>query len=281
MPTQSADRIARSSVAHLVQGPELRTIFLGFNLARDELSDSDAKGRNPFRDRRVRQAFAQAIDEDTIKAKVMRGFARPAGLLVGPGISGYDAALDTRPIFDPGAAKALLAESGYPNGFSLGMDCPNDRYVNDEAICDAVVAMLAKVGVKVKLDAETRGKVFGKLLLPEYRSSFFLLGWSAPTYDALNPLVNLAATRNRDAHRGDANFTGYSNPALDTLLTRIGETFAVPERTELLHQALAMVRDDLAYLPLHQQQLVWAARNNVELVQRADGTFPLRYVVVK
>ncbi len=281
VPPQSTDRIARGAGVRLMTGPELRTILLGLNQARDALVDGDAKGRNPFRDKRVRQAVYQAIDENAIKSKVMRGFATPAALLVGPGVEGFDAALDHRLPYDPVAAKALLAEAGFPKGFSAGMDCPNDRYVNDEAICDEVVAMLAKVGIKLRLNAMTRGKFFARLMQPEYRTSLYLMGWSPASYDALDPLVNLAATRNRDAHRGDANFGGYSNPALDTLIEAIEAESDAGKRLDSLHQALALVRDDIAYIPLHQQQVVWAARNNIELVQQADGIFPLRYVRVK
>jgi peptide/nickel transport system substrate-binding protein len=281
VPPQSTDRIAHAPGVHLVQGPELRTIFLGFDLRPDQLADSDVKGRNPFRDRRVRQAFYQAIDEATIRTKVMRGFATPTALLVGPGVNGFDPALNQRLPFDPGAAKALLAEAGYPRGFSVGMDCPNDRYLNDEAICDSIVAMLAKIGVKLQLNAQTRGKFFAKLMTPNQGSSLYLMGWMPPTYDALDALVNLAATPNKDAHRGDANFGGYSNPALDALISQIETQADTDKRLELLHRALALVKDDIAYIPLHQQDLVWAARNNIELVQQGDGTFPLRYVRIK
>jgi peptide/nickel transport system substrate-binding protein len=281
VPPQATDRIGRATGVHVVQGPELRTIVLGFNFARGELLDSNIKGGNPLHDRRVRQAFYQAIDENAIKTKVMRGFATPAGLLVGPGVLGFDQALDQRLPYDPAAAKTLLAEAGYPNGFSATMDCPSDRYVNDEAICDAIVAMLAKVGVKLRLDAQTRGKFFAKLLLPDYRVSFFLLGWAPPTYDALNALANLAATRVRDAHLGDANYGGYSNPDLDRLIGEIANESDESKRLELLRRGLMLVKDDIAYIPLHQQQIVWAARDNIELVQEADGTFPLRFVRVK
>lgn len=278
VPPQSTDRIARAKGVHLVQGPELRTIFLGFDLRDHPLDGSDVKDRNPFRDRRVRQAFYQAIDETTIRTKVMRGFATPTALLVGPGINGFDPALNQRLPFDPAAAKTLLAEAGYPRGFSAGMDCPTDRYVNDEAICDSIVAMLAKIGVTLHLDAQTRGKFFAKLMDPHQPSSFFLLGWMPPTYDTLDALVNLAATPDKDAHRGDANFGAYSNPALDALIARIEAESDAAKRLDLLHRALALVKNDIAYIPLHQQDLVWAARDNVTLMQQGDGTFPLRYV---
>jgi peptide/nickel transport system substrate-binding protein len=229
----------------------------------------------------VRQAFYQAIDETTIKEKVMRGFATPTGLVVGPGINGFDPSLNQRLAYDPAAAKALLAQAGYPRGFSVGMDCPNDRYLNDEAICDSVVAMLAKVGVKVRLTAQTRGKYFAKLMAGAQGSSFYLLGWLPDTYDALDALVNLAATPNKDAHQGDANFGGFSDPALDKLIAEIALESDSTKRRALLQKALAQVKQDIAYIPLHQQDLVWAVRNNIDLVQQGDGMFPLRYVQIK
>jgi peptide/nickel transport system substrate-binding protein len=281
VPPQSTDRIGRTSGVRLVQGPELRTIMLGFDYRHDQLADSDVKGANPFRDHRVRQAFYQAIDEATIKTKVMRGFATPTGLLVGPGINGFDPALNGRLPYDPAAAKALLAQAGYPRGFSVGMDCPNDRYLNDEAICDSVVAMLAKVGVKIRLTAQTRGKYFAKLMAGSQGSSFYLLGWLPDTYDALDALVNLVATPDKQAHRGDANFGGFSDPALDKLIAEISSESDSAKRLDLLHNALAQVKQDIAYIPLHQQDLVWAVRDNIELVQQGDGMFPLRYVQIK
>jgi peptide/nickel transport system substrate-binding protein len=281
VPPQSTDRIGRAQGVRLVQGPELRTILLGFGYRNDQLADSDVKGANPFRDRRVRQAFYQAIDETTIKTKVMRDFATPTGLLVGPGINGFDLSLNQRLAYDPAEAKTLLAQAGYPRGFSVGMDCPNDRYLNDEAVCDSVVAMLAKIGVKIRLNAQTRGKFFAKLMDPHQGSSFYLMGWLPDTYDALDALVNLVATRDKEAHRGDVNFGGFSDPVLDQLIAAISSETDSGKRLDLLHKALAQVKQDIAYIPLHQQDLVWAARNNIDLVQQGDGFFPLRYVQIK
>ncbi|HEX4193947.1 MAG TPA: ABC transporter substrate-binding protein, partial [Stellaceae bacterium] len=179
------------------------------------------------------------------------------------------------------AAKTLLAQAGYPRGFSVGMDCPNDRYLNDEAICDSVVAMLAKIGVKVRLTAQTRGKYFAKLMAGTQGSSFYLLGWLPDTYDALDALVNLAATPNKDTHQGDANFGGFSDPALDKLIAAISVESDSTKRRALLQKALAQVKQEIAYIPLHQQDLVWAVRNNIDLVQQGDGMFPLRYVQIR
>ncbi|MBA4267675.1 MAG: ABC transporter substrate-binding protein, partial [Comamonadaceae bacterium] len=149
VPLQDVARINASGKSKVMQGPELRTIFLGMDQKRDELLYSSVKGKNPFKDKRVRQAFYQAIDINGIQRTVMRGAANPTALMVGPGINGFDASMNTRLPYDTEAAKKLLAEAGYPNGFEVGMNCPNDRYVNDGAICQAVAASLARAGIKV------------------------------------------------------------------------------------------------------------------------------------
>src|SRR5262249_32885682 len=144
VPLQDVDKLRSNSNIIVLQGPELRTIFLGMDQTRDELLFSNVKGKNPFKDKRVRQAFYQAIDEAAIAKTIMRGAAPPSGLMVAPGIRGFATDLYPRLPYDPAAAKKLLADAGYPNGFEVGMNCPNDRYVNDASICQAVAAMLAK-----------------------------------------------------------------------------------------------------------------------------------------
>ena len=280
VPPQDIDRIAKAPHLRIVRGPDLRTIYLGFDVARAELLDSDVKGTNPFRDIRVRQAFYQAIDEDAIGSRVMRGFAVPTALMVGPGVNGFDPALNKRlwP-YDPEAARQLLAQAGYPRGFAVGMDCPNDRYINDEGICQAVAAMLAKIGVKVDALIQTRANYFGKVL-GHYSTSFFLLGWAPSTYDAQDTLANVLATRDRRG-RGDFNAGGYSNPKLDSLIDAIQIETDRQKRLAMLHEALEIAKQDIPTIPLHQQVLVWAARDNVDLVQPADNYFPLRYVKVR
>jgi len=281
VPPDATERIARSTSARLIEGPELRTIFLGFDQSRDELLESNIRGRNPFRDWRVRRAFYQAIDEEAIRTRVMQGFAIPAALLVAPGINGFDPTLDERIPFDPAAARALLAEAGFGQGFETGMDCPTDRYVNDEAICQAVVAMLAKVGIRVKLLAQPRADYFAKITGPGFTTSFYLQGWAPDTYDALNVLVNLVETRDEKTGAGDANLGGYSNPELDALIGRVERETDAVRRHSLLREALKLAKDDIAYIPLHQQAVVWAARTTIELAQPADNSFMLRTVRMK
>ena len=209
----------------------------------------------------------------------MRGFAHPTALMVGPGVNGYPADLDKRPPPDPAAAKKLLAEAGYPNGFEVGFDCPNDRYVNDEAICQAVVAMLAKIGVKANLLAQTRSKFFAKINAPHYETSFYMLGWTPGTYDALDMLKALAQTRSGKS--GVFNVGGYSNPKLDALDQKIQVELDSEKRSEEIAEALKLLKDDFAYIPLHQQVVVWAARDNVDLAVTGDNWFQLRFVKLR
>ena len=166
VPPQDMERLARSPGLKLVQGPELRTIYLGFDQLRPELQESSVKGRNPFKDRRVRQAFYQAIDMEAIRTRVMRGQASVTALMLGAGVNGFTDAQNKRAPHDPEAARKLLADAGFPNGFEVGMDCPNDRYVNDEAICTAVVSMLARIGIRVTLNAQPRARYFAEILGP-------------------------------------------------------------------------------------------------------------------
>ncbi|MDE2198227.1 MAG: ABC transporter substrate-binding protein [Rhodospirillales bacterium] len=278
VPPQDMNRIAHAPGLRLWETNELRTIFLGMDQARPELLKSDVKGKNPFKDLRVREAFALAIDENAIAKRIMRGQAHPTWEMWGPGINGYNAALDKRPAVDVVKAKKLLAAAGYPNGFGLTLDCPNDRYVNDEAICTAVVSMLARVGVKVTLNAQTKSKFFGEILAPTYHTSFYLLGWTPATYDAHNALYALVASHN--GSRGEINSGGYSNPTIDALTAKIGEEIDPTKRAEEINEAIQIIQKDVAYIPLHQQVIVWAGKKNISLAQMPDDQFPYRYVTV-
>ena len=279
VPPQDMQRLSSSPDLKTFETPELRTVFLGFDQSRDELLKSDVKGKNPFKDQRVRQAFNEAVDIKAIQRVVMRGQSHPTGLLYGPGVNGYTEASDTRYPYDPADGKKLLAAAGYPDGFGVTLDCPNDRYVNDEAICQAVTAMLARIGVRVTLNAQTRLKYFAEISNPDYHTSFYMLGWTPTTYDALNSQYNLAATRS--GTRGIFNDGGYSNPKFDALLDQIAVQTDPAKRGAEIIEASKMLQDDAAFLPLHQQVVVWAARKNVDLVQSADDSFPLRFVTVK
>jgi peptide/nickel transport system substrate-binding protein len=278
VPLQDVQRLQRDPNLKVLQGPELRTIFLGMDQKRDELLFSNVKGKNPFKDRRVRQAFYQAIDIEAIRSRIMRGAATPSGLMVAPGINGFDPALNERLPYDPGAAKRLLAEAGYPDGFEVGMNCPNDRYVNDAEICQAVAVMLARVGVKVELVAETKATFFPKIL--SRNTSFYLLGWTPGTYDSYNPLFSLMCTPGQGG-QGQFNLGIYSNARVDELTAAIASETDRGKRQGMISEAFKIHAGDIGHIPLHQQMLTWGMKKNIELVQLADNFNYLRWVVVK
>ena len=279
VPPQDMARIGKAPGLKLIQNPELRTIYLGLDVWRDELLTSDVKGKNPFKDQRVREAFALAIDEQAIVQRVMGGLGHPTWMMWGPGVNGYNAALDVRPKPDAAKAKQLLADAGYPNGFSVGFDCPNDRYVMDEQICTALTSMLARIGIKVALTAEPKAQFFAKILPPKRDTDFYLLGWTPATYDAHNALYTLLGSPGDG--RGEVNVGGYSNPAMDTLIDRIGVETDQAKRNAMIDETVKILQHELPVIPLHQQVIVWAAKQNIELAQPASDFFPYRYVKVK
>jgi peptide/nickel transport system substrate-binding protein len=270
VPVQDVPRVKAHAGAGLLTGPELRTIFLNMDQFSDELQHSDVKGKNPFKDVRVRKAFYQAIDIEAIRAKVMRGNAVPSALLIYPPLFSRSAEFKRHP-YDPAAAKKLLAEAGYPDGFSLEMDCPNDRYVNDEAICQAVVAMLSRIGVKAKLNALPKTHYFKKAGGPAYDSSFNLLGWTASSLDSHNILRNIAGCRDAKGKGAAFNYGGYCNPLIDELAASILTENDVAKRDDMIAKAFRIVHDDVGLIPLHQQTLNWGVSKKVSMVQRADN----------
>ncbi|MHA1566117.1 MAG: ABC transporter substrate-binding protein [Alphaproteobacteria bacterium] len=292
VPVQDLGRVEKASDVEALVGPEVRTVYLGLDQFRDELLYSNVKGKNPFKDKRVRQAMYQAIDTAAIKSKVMRGASNPSAMMIAPGIIGYDPSLERIP-YDVDAAKGLLDEAGYPDGFEVTMDCPNDRYVNDEAICQAVVAMLAKIGINVDLLAQPKSIYFGKILAPNLDTSFFLLGWQPDSFDSWNPLANLHACPRTDTDaavwaeetrgsitRGKFNIGGYCNTRVDELTTLILSETDQEKRGALLDEVWGIIIEDIAYIPLHQQAVSWGVRSGVNVSQRADNVFKWRHVTV-
>ncbi|HWB46567.1 MAG TPA: ABC transporter substrate-binding protein [Hyphomicrobiaceae bacterium] len=271
VPVQDIDRVNAGANVKVLAGPELRTIFLNMDSMRDELLYSDVKGKNPFKDVRVRRAFYEAIDINTIDSKIMHGMATPTALLISPLLFPRGSSLQRWP-YDVAEARKLMSEAGYPNGFSLVMDCPNDRYVNDAEICQAVAAMLSKINVKVTVNALPKSKYFEKAgPTRKYDSSFNLVGWTPGSLDSLNVLVNTVICRDKDGKGGTFNFGGYCNPRIDALAQKIRVETDTGKRDELIAEAYQILHDDAGMIPLHQQSLAWGVSKDIDLVQRADG----------
>ena len=278
VPLQDQGRINASPNAQMLTGPELRTMFLGMDQVRDELKYSNVKGKNPFKDKRVREAFYLAIDENVIVQRVMRGQATASALMVAPEL--YALSKDfKRPAADPERARKLLAEAGYPNGFEVGMDCPNDRYVNDEPICQAVTSMLSRVGVKVNLNVQPKAKYFAKILKPGgFDTSFYMLGWTPSTSDSHNVMYDIMGCRSEGSPRGEANLGGYCNAKFDEITDKVLVETDPDKRNGMIKEAFQISIDEWGYIPLHQQALAWGVSKKVKLTQRPDNQMLLYWV---
>jgi peptide/nickel transport system substrate-binding protein len=274
VPLPDQARVDANPGTQVLAGPEIRTIFLGFDHRRPELGHSSVKGKNPFQDVRVRKAFYQAIDEEAIKTKVMRGLATPAALMIAPSL--YSESKDFKRFpFDPEASKKLLAEAGYPNGFEVQLDCPNDRYVNDEPICQAVVGMLARVGVKIDLNAEPKSKFFAAITAAGgFDSSFYLLGWTPSTLESYNVFQYIIGCRDDKGNGGGNNVGGYCNPKVDQLAKDALQEADQEKRDDIFKQAWQIALfDDVSYIPLHQQALAWGISRKAHVIQRPDNYY--------
>lgn len=278
VPSQDVAKLATNPEIKLEQTNEFRTLFFGFDLKSDSLKYGDAGGKNPFLDVRVRRAINSAIDADSVVKAVMRGYATPTGQILAPGNTGYDAALDARTPYDPEAAKKMLAEAGYPDGFSVTLDCPNNRYINDEQICKAVTTMLTQVGIKVSLNAIPRATFFPKLF--ERDTSMFLMGFNSPYFDGMYALETLLMSRNDAAGEGIYNYENHSNPDLDKRIAAARDETDLEKRAEMMKGIYKTITEDAVLVPLHHQVLVYAMRKNVDAVVRPDNWLEIRWVTM-
>ncbi|HRD83936.1 MAG TPA: ABC transporter substrate-binding protein [Rubrivivax sp.] len=278
LPTQDVARLRNDAKVKILDGHEVRTIYLAPDIGSPELKYSNVKGKNPFADKRVRQALSMAIDRAAIQRNIMRGLSMPAALMVAPGVNGHDPALDSAAKADADGARKLLAEAGYPDGFEVRLNCPNNRYVNDEEICQAIVAMWARVGVKATLAAENMATFIQKV--QNFDSSIYLLGWGVATYDALYTLQSLVRTRSGGAD-GNFNFSRVSDPALDRLIDAMKSETDVAKRNGLIRDALVRTRDEMLTIPLHHQMRPWAMKPGVTTIHRSDDRPEARFTSVR
>ena len=278
LPTQDVARLRQDTKLKVVDGPEVRTIYFAPDVGSPELKHSNIKGRNPFADKRVRQALSMAIDREAIKRNIMRGLSIPAGLMVAPGVNGNSPDIDVPAKVDADAAKKLLAEAGYPDGFEVRMNCPNNRYVNDEEICQAVVAMWARIGVKAQLMAENMATFSVKF--QNFDSSLYLLGWGVATYDAQYMIQSLVRTKSSGAD-GNYNFSRISDPVVDRLTDAMKTETDVAKRNAMIKEALVRIKDEVLLIPIHHQMRPWAMKSGVSTVHRSDDRPEARFTSVK
>lgn len=274
---QDLPRIRSNANLKVLDGVENRTIFFGMDQYRDELVGSDVRGKNPLKDVRVRRALYQAIDANTISRVTMRGLGQATGALVAPQVAGWTESVHQRFAFDIDAARRLLTEAGYPNGFEVDFACPNNRYINDEQICQAVTAMWARIGVRARL--RTLPLVTYFPMIQRHEASIYMLGWGVPTFDALYSLQSLVRTPGQGGD-GNYNVGRYSNPKMDALIDQIKVEMDPARRTALMTEALQLQNDDVANIPLHNQIIPWAMKRNINIVHRPDNRIDWRVLRV-
>jgi peptide/nickel transport system substrate-binding protein len=276
VPVQDLQRVSGTDGLVVKTAPQNRTIFFGLNQGPDDIPNDNVEGKNPLADVRVREAMNLAINRDAIRQVVMRGQSQPAGIIAPPFVNGWTEEMDQVET-DTDKAKALMEEAGYGDGFSIQLDCPNDRYINDEGICQAAVGMFGQIGITVNLDAKPKAQHFP--LISSGGTDFYMLGWGVPTYDSEYIFNFLVHTRGEE--RGSWNGTGYSNPDLDAKIVSLASETDLDKRNATIAEIWNTVQDEVLYLPIHHQVLNWGMKENVGIEVSPEDDPKMKYFTMK
>ena len=277
MPVQDLERVNNADGLVVKQAPQNRVIFFGMNQGADDIEADNVSGDNPLADVRVRKAMSMAINREAIQKVVMRGQSQPAGMIAPPFVNGWTEAMDAESSTDIESAKSLMKEAGYGGGFSIRLDCPNDRYINDEAICQAAVGMLGQIGITVNLDAKPKAQHFP--LITDGKTDFYMLGWGVPTYDSeyiFNFLVH-----GRESDIGTWNGTGYDNDDLDAKIKSLASNTDLAARNSDIADIWRVVQDEQLYIPIHHQVLNWGMAENVGIEVDPEDQPKIKYIKMK
>ena len=267
VPVQDLKRVGDQSGLKVVTAAQNRVIFFGMDSGSADIETDDVDGKNPFADVRVRRAMNMAINRDAIKKVVMRDQSSPTNVIMPPFVNGWTEALDQVPAGGVAEAKQLMAEAGYGDGFSVTLNCPNDRYINDEAICQAAVGMLGQIGIKVNLDAKPKAQHFP--LIKNKTTDFYMLGWGVPTFDS-HYIFNFLVHTTTD-NRGSRNNTGYDNADVNAKIVALESETDLARRDGIIADIWNQVQEDQIYLPIHNQVLNWGMRDGIQFdVQPED-----------
>ena len=271
VPPADLEKFNKNNNLTLSRKTSWRTIFLQLDHSRERSPHiTDRKGgaiANPLRDVRVRSAISKAINRAAIAGRVMEGAAVPAAALVSPQIFGHPPAKDLSPeTFDADGARKLLAEAGYPEGFNLTLHAPNNRYVNDDQVAQAVAQMLTRIGIITKVEVMPANVYFTRARNGEF--SVAMLGWGSFSADLA--LRSLLMTPSAEKGLGTWNWGGYANPRLDQLIERSLSTTEEAKREILAREAMLLAMRDHAAIALHHQISTWAMKSGLKLQPRTD-----------
>ena len=276
MPVQDLERVNSADGLVVKKAPQNRVIFFGMNQGADDIEGDDVSGANPLADVRVRKAMSKAINRDAIQKVVMRGQSEPAGMIAPPFVNGWTKEMDAESSTDIEGAKALMQEAGYGDGFSIRLDCPNDRYINDEAICQAAVGMLGQIGITVNLDAKPKAQHFP--LITDDKTDFYMLGWGVPTYDSeyiFNFLVH-----GRESDIGTWNGTGFNNEELNAKIKSLASNTDLEVRNDDIADIWRVIQDEQVYIPIHHQVLNWGMADNVGIEVDPEDQPKVKYLTI-
>jgi peptide/nickel transport system substrate-binding protein len=274
VPVQDAQRLQGMPGIRINTGPENRSVFLGMDIGSRELRSSTVKGRNPFADRRVREAVNMTIDRDAIRRSVMLGQSVPAGIIVPPFSHGYSRDLDRVPHVDRQRARALLQEAGYRDGFSVALHCTNDRYVNDEGLCRRIAEMLGEVGIRVRVTAQPAVQHFPQVRRAEL--DFYLLGWGVTTFDS-EYIFSLLYHTNTGALGGWIG-TKFSDPVIDAEIRALRTEIDVGRRNAAMAGLWQKLKAETIYIPLHNQTITHAMRDEFNIPIDVSNQPKMKYV---
>lgn len=276
IPVQAIQKLAATPGVKINEGPENRTIFLGMNVGIAPLATSDVKDRNPFAIKAVRQAVNMTVNRQAIQKDVMLGHAIPTGTIVPPPVNGYVKQLDVIPPLDPAKAKELLIQAGFPDGFSVTLNCPKGRYVNDEAVCKAVSEQLSKIGIRVDVTALERAAHVALITRTPPLVDFYMMGFAVPTLDSDYMLQQLV--HGRTARAGLFNGTRFSNPEIDKLIDGINQEADIGRRSQVISQIWRAVQEEVIYIPLHVQTLAYAMKSDLDLLVDIENQPKFKFV---
>jgi len=272
-------KLRNTAGVKLVDGVENRIVFIGMDQARDKLLYGNVPGdKNPFKDVRVRKALYQAVDIETMRTKLMNGQSAPTGGLTPSPLGAFnDPEIEKRLAFDMAAARKLMADAGYADGFEVTLDCPNNRYINDEEICLALASMWAQLKVKVKVAAQQRVTYFPKI--EKLDTSMYMLGWGGAITDAETTFTPVLRNRGEKGV-GSYNYGNSKNDKFDALAAQSSVEPDPKKREELIRAALREYKDQVHVIPLHRQVIPWATRSNLTVVHRPDNWFEVSWVTI-
>jgi peptide/nickel transport system substrate-binding protein len=279
VPVQDIERLKGQQNLRVSIGPENRTIFFGMDVASADLKGDSVQGKNPFADKKVRHALNMALNRQAIQRIAMRGQSVPTGAMAAPFVNGWTKELDAVPTGGVNAAKKLLADAGYPNGFTVTLHCPNDRYVNDEAICQAAVGMWGQIGVKVNMVSQSKSIHFPLIQKNPPETEFYLLGWGVPTFDSEYTFSFLYHTR--DAKHGSWNALRYSNAEADKMIESLSSETDKARRDATIAKLWALFREETLYIPVHHQTLAYAMKTGFDIPVDVSNQPKLKYVSFK